>query len=231
MRFPRNRFICAFNLIENFVILAVIMGLAATVILPQMARHRRCICRINCVNNLKQTGLAFRTWALDNNDQYPMQVSMTLGGTMELVTNGNAFAHFRVMSNELSTPKVLFCPQETDPGRQSSSTFASTIPLNSINQVPFTNDNNISYFVGVDATDVSPQMILSGDRNLCVDGVLVRRRLLNLWTNSVVTWNMPRHEKGGNIAYADGSVGQLSDRALKQAFLQTGCATNRLHLP
>lgn len=220
----------AFSLIENLVVLVVVVGLAATVILPLLARRRVIQCRINCVNNLKQTGLAFRTWALDNGDHYPMQVSITLGGTMELVTNGNAFAHFRVMSNELSTPKILFCPQETDPMRQPAWTFASAVPP-STGMIPYTGDTNISYFVGVDATDVSPQMILSGDRNLCVDGVLVRRRLLNLWTNSVVTWNVPRHEKGGNIAFADGSVGTFRDKALARAFSQTGSATNRLHLP
>src|SRR5207247_4730878 len=92
---------------------------------------------------------------------------------LELIGTRSVFAHFGVMSNELSTPKILFCPQETDPSRQSASTFASTIPAGSVNQVPFTNDNNISYFVGVDAVDTSPQMVLTGDRNLSVHGVLV----------------------------------------------------------
>jgi len=67
-----------------------------------------------------------------------MQTSITNGGTMELIGTRRVFAHFGVMSNELSTPKILFCPQETDPSRQSASTFASTIPVGSVNQVPFT---------------------------------------------------------------------------------------------
>ena len=221
----------AFANFEALVVLAVVAALAATVILPRMARSRSCVCRINCVNNLIQVGLGFRTWALDNNDKYPMQVSITNGGTMELIGITGVSSHFLVMSNELSTPKILFCPKETDSNRQPATTFAGTVPVGSVNQVPFTNDNNITYFVGLDGIGTSPQMVLTGDRNLCVDGVLVRRRLLNLSSNSTVTWANPRHEKGGNIGLADGSVMQLGDKRLRRAFLQSGSATNRLDLP
>lgn len=49
--------------------------------------------RIRCVNNLKQIGLAMRVWSLDNQDAYP--------------------PNWQVMSNELSTPKILVCPSDT----------------------------------------------------------------------------------------------------------------------
>jgi hypothetical protein len=74
--------------------------------------------RITCVNNLKQIGLAFKTWALDHDDKYPFNLSTNAGGTMEFCargTNGfdsNAALHFRVMSNELSTPLILLCPKD-----------------------------------------------------------------------------------------------------------------------
>jgi hypothetical protein len=74
--------------------------------------------RISCVNNLKQTGLAFRTWALDHDGQYSFNVSTNAGGTMEFCARGNdgfdrhAATHFEVMSNELSTPRILVCPQD-----------------------------------------------------------------------------------------------------------------------
>ena len=232
MKFTQKNSTRASSLFEALVVLAVVAALAATVILPRMARGRRCVCsRINCVNNLKQVGLGFRTWALDNNDKYPMLVSITNGGTLELIGTRSVFSHFAVMSNELSTPKILFCPEETDPSRQSASTFDSTVPVGSVNQVPFTNDNNITYFVGVDAVDTSPQMVLTGDRNLSVNGVLVRRRLLSLSSNDTVNWAKPRHEKGGNIGLADGSVMQVGDKGLHKAFWQTGTTTNRLDLP
>jgi hypothetical protein len=41
--------------------------------------------KIRCVNDLKQVGIAFRLWEGDNNDKYPMAVSVTNGGAMELI--------------------------------------------------------------------------------------------------------------------------------------------------
>ncbi len=50
-------------------------------ILTEHARHEWPISQhINCVNNLKQIGIAFRTWALDNADKYPCNVGTNAGG-------------------------------------------------------------------------------------------------------------------------------------------------------
>jgi len=74
--------------------------------------------RISCVNNLKQIGLAFKEWALDNGDRFPFNVSTNDGGTMELCSVGedgfarNPALHLQVMSNELNTPKILVCPED-----------------------------------------------------------------------------------------------------------------------
>ena len=71
-----------------------------------------------CVNNLQQIGLSFRTWALDNDGQFPFNVSTNAGGTMEFCApggdgfDGNAVLHFQVMSNELSTTRILVCPRD-----------------------------------------------------------------------------------------------------------------------
>jgi hypothetical protein len=73
---------------------------------------------ITCANNLKQIGLAFKTWAIDHDGQLPFQRSTNDGGTMELCARGsdgfdtNAPLHFQVMSNELSTPLILLCPKD-----------------------------------------------------------------------------------------------------------------------
>jgi hypothetical protein len=58
---------------------------------------------IQCINDLKQMGLAVRVWALDNNDMSPPDMLS--------------------MSNELSTPKILVCP--ADHARQAAANFTS----------------------------------------------------------------------------------------------------------
>ena len=169
----------AFTLIELLVVIAIIAILAA-MLLPALAAAKRKAQRINCVNNLKEVGLSFRVWEGDNNDNYPMNVSTKSGGAMELVCStanagykGSFVAAFCVMSNELSTPKILICP--SDSGR-------SAIPTNFPEifnylftgnpAVPVTtNPNNnaaamTSYFICGDAQEAYPQMILTGDRNI-----------------------------------------------------------------
>lgn len=63
----------AFTLMRVFVVIAVIAILAA-MLLPALARAKSRAQRISCVNNLKEIGVAFRTWAMDNDDEFPMTI-------------------------------------------------------------------------------------------------------------------------------------------------------------
>ncbi len=138
---------------------------------------------------------------------------------MELALTGDVAGIFRVMSNELSTPKVLVCPEDIKCA--AATNFA----------VGFS-DANISYFVSLDANHKSPQMILSGDDNFVVNGKPIQSGVLNLWTNASVKWTFKRHHYDGNIALADGSVSsEIPRKELQQAFQQTGFATNRFAIP
>jgi prepilin-type processing-associated H-X9-DG protein len=209
----RNR---ALTLTEVLVVIFVI-AVAVALLLPALAAAKRKSARIGCVSNLKQIGIAYRLWEGDHGDKYPMAVSVTNGGAMELVATGNVAACFRVMSNELNTPKILLCPEDT---RRVLATNWSTL-----------NNSNISYFVGLDAVESKPQMILGGDDNFAIGGVPVKSGVLQLLTNTPVAWTKDRHPGWGNICLADGSVQQLTMDGLRQALQQTGVATNRLAIP
>lgn len=83
-----------------------------------------------CVNNLKQVGLGVRIYANDNNGVNPPD--------------------FLTMSNELSTPKILFCPGNTNhPQVKTWTDFATTA-------------SSYQYLAaGVTNSDYDPQRILT----------------------------------------------------------------------
>ena len=207
----------AMTLFEVGVVIAIVMILVV-VFLPRFARSPEHSSRINCVNNLKLIGLAYRIWVADNNDKYPMQVSTTNGGTMELMADGkNVWRNFLVMSNELSTPKILFCP--ADAGRICATNFSNDLK------------DKISYFFGVDANPKDPQMLLSGDDNFAISGIPVKSGLLEISSNTPIAWTSARHKFAGNIGLADGSVQQVSNSELTNSLQPTGSATIRLAIP
>ena len=206
------------TLFEVGVVIGALMIVVA-LLLPGLLNSRRNASRINCINNLKQAGIACRIWEGDNGDKYPMGISVTSGGAMELAATGNVFASFLVMSNELSTPRILVCPEDTN--RIAAYSFAG-----------FVANSNVSYFVGVDVTnDMNPQLFLSGDGNFAIGGTPVNPGLLPLWTNAPVTWTGARHVDHGNIGFADGAVWQTDDKLLVEKLRETGFATNRLAIP
>jgi prepilin-type processing-associated H-X9-DG protein len=82
----------------------------------------------------------------------------------------------------------------------------------------------------MDANQTNAQMVLSGDRNLAVAGVPVAHGLLEVTAKSVVTWFKPRHNNGGNIGLADGSVQEVNSATVGK-LLSSGGATNRVAIP
>ena len=142
----------------SVILSLVVLGL----LLPALAKTKRGLQgakeraqSISCMNNMKQIGLAARTWAIDNDDNFPFNVSTSKGGTRELCQRGsdgfdrNAVFHFQVMSNELSTPRILVCPADTK--RHPALNFLSLRP------------ENVSYQMrsGTNLSDANPQEVLA----------------------------------------------------------------------
>lgn len=198
----------AFTFIALLVILAVIAILAA-MLLPALAKAKARAQRIQCVNNLKQCGLAVRIWEGDNGDKYPMAVP-------NIPSEGNISWYFQVMSNELSTPKILVCPADK---RQPAEDFVHL------------SNENLSYFVALDTTnEANPQMLLFGDRNI-TNGLAPIQGILPLPPDRPVGWTEAMHNKVGNIGLADGSVQQTSIFNLQNLLRHTGDQKNRIALP
>jgi prepilin-type N-terminal cleavage/methylation domain-containing protein len=231
----------AFTLIELLVVIAIIAILAA-MLLPALAAAKKKAQKINCVNNLKQVGLAFRIWSGDNSDKYPMGVLNNQGGASGFVQSSATAAAsglnpnmvFMVMSNELSTPKICYCPSDN---------FHSTTPTNfnisfaggSITAAQSA-DGQCSYFVNGNGSDVDPQMIISGDMNIgsagtttantaatgCFGGPATggaptapkaMQLLSAAWSTANSYWSWTQndmHQKSGNACLGDGSVQSLT---------------------
>jgi prepilin-type N-terminal cleavage/methylation domain-containing protein len=204
----------AFTLIELLVVIAIIAILAA-MLLPALAAAKRKAQRINCINNLKQVTLSFKMWAGDNSDKYPMQAyALTASGDTTLCGPSGIFMN---MTNELSTPKILYCPADS----MGTHNVVNTWPIDK-------NGANMSYFVGMYAAEPYPQMILLGDHNVGDGGnntpattLAYKGKFATYPTaNPVMAWTPNDvHMRNGNISLVDGSAAQTTVGTFQTALL------------
>jgi hypothetical protein len=196
-------------------ILITVVVVLAVVVVPALGRAKQKAARISCVCHVKKIGLALRIWANDNDDLYPMSAGNPDDSLRIDALEGRMFRLFQVLSNEFSVPKSVICPSDT---RSTATNWTS-----------FANEN-VSYFIGLDANDTQPNMVLSGDRNFTLEGRLLSG-VVSLGTNSPVAWAKDMHRQSGNIGLADGSVQQVTTELLRQQLKNSGDTTNLLVFP
>jgi len=185
---------------ELLVTLALI-GLLAALLLPALARSKTRSYQIACIGNLRQIGIAFHGFAHEHGGQFPQNLAVASGGTLEssrasesfwgvVLTSGEPFF---AVSNELGNPKVLKCPAVRRPGVPSGSRSATETP---------------DYAAIAGAVWGDPGSALVVDRN--VDRLRTRPT-----TNAVsgarldLVWTPERHAGRGNVLWGDGHAASL----------------------
>ena len=209
-----------------FVIAFMVLGL-----IPRFSGTVKRERKVTCMDNLKQLGLAMKIWAGDNDNKPPMEVSATNGGSMELMDTPDAWKTFQVMSNELSTPKVIFCPEDSTHGGYATN-WGDDLK------------HKISYFINVDANDTNTTMLVSGDDNFRLNNSPIPPGRFDVAATAPLEWDRSRHLtetkyawfftskiNSGYILLGDGSVQMTSNSSLTNYLTQTGLATNRLFIP
>ena len=251
-RTPKNT--AAFTLTEA-VIVVIIIGLLAAVILPELQRTKAKNNRISCVGRNKHIGDAYRVFASDNGDRYPLQAtnnpyiyqpggSGTAPGSV-VSTNAEAWQVFQALWNELHSPKILLCPSD----RARSTSFRvtdfnglagapGTITTTSLGH-PSNRNIAVSYAPQTLADESRPIGLLNVDRCINFATAATAATTPGAASGTRVVVNSPAtaaslffvagpgfgfHRLDGNLAYADGSVQQVSGAHFQTALVNAGTA-------
>ncbi|MDA7915773.1 hypothetical protein N9B94_00895 [Verrucomicrobia bacterium] len=233
--------------ISVFVLIVIIVA-AISIILPLLLKVTSRAQRMQCVGNLKQISLASRIHSNEHHEQLPFQtrgfIHSRLGSRgnesntdlFHNTTSLQTWHLFQVLSNELPSPRILICPK--DNARTSNTTvhFQQDSIAGSSYSNPVSGQNDAtSYFLGLNANEVRPMAILTGDRNITInngpDSPMIpgfiqfgtsRDEMTQTWKVQGYIGSRTFHHRGGNLGLADGSVQQIASTQLPSVFQSVG---------
>jgi competence protein ComGC len=213
-----SRNAAAFTRTELMVVIVVFI-VVCLLIIPALQPANQKAKRISCLNHLMQISIAYRVWENDHRDHYPAFLAQTNGGWSNYLSRPDAstycWMNYAAMANQMGqVPQVLVCPSDERKPASAFSNLANT---------------NISYFVGVNAADTSPQSILGGDRNLGPGTTPAAQygfspsdgKGNDVVINGPVCWSLKMHSRGnsegaGNILLGDGSAQETTSAGFRQ---------------
>lgn len=197
----RNR--NGFTLIELLVVIAIIAVLAA-LLLPALSTAREKARRTTCMNNLKQTGLAYIMFAQDHNRVFPGAIDDMICTTSGHYGESRYNGYPRIYPDYINTPATFWCPSAmkklTGPDDPSDHTNDYTV-INTgngyscfDNSAPsgYSEKRSYSFVWGLTAANSAVVPIIS-DKDIS--------------TGASPDWNKNgNHSGGANVLYIDGSV-------------------------
>jgi len=207
------------TLVELLVVIAVIVILAA-ILLPAHVGSRRANVPV-CMSNQKQIAIDLIIFEDDHAGKFPSQVSMTNGGSFEIVSNRSAASQFKTLLSYFGgRPNLLICPVD-------KTRHAATNVTNLKNE-------NISYFLNLDAI-TNMNSVLTGDRHLELNHRAVSSGVFLQTTNMGLNWSSGFHGSasmpGGVLSFSDGHAQFAREEQLNLLLQAQPLETNRFCFP
>ena len=209
----------------DLAVLILIACLGGAVAAPLFTSHSRARSdTLVCQANLSAIGRAYEIWGIDHDSWPPFMVPQAEGGLRQHQLAANAYIQFSILSNGLSSPKVLVCPADTNTVRRAKD--FSINPDGGLMNPGYAN-NAVSYMVSFHAQRYMPRSIISGDRNIeprntaTCSYAAFPCQAVNQGPSGASKWGDNIHGGKGNLVFTDGSAEETSTAQLRAAVATT----------